>query len=747
MKHEVYDIGGMHCSACSSAVERVTRKLDGVTLSDVNLPMNRLTIEYDETKVTEQMIEAKIEKAGFTAKLHDKQNDTKSHKNDDTIREEKEHRMQKISLIVSVVFSVILLYFSMGHMISKNIPVPDIFSMYTHPMNYAVLQLLLTVPVLFLCRNFFIRGFSSAFHRNPNMDTLVAVSATASFIYSIVMTFMITDNHHAVHHLYYESAAIVVALVSVGKYLEASSKQKTKGAIEKLISLTPDNAILVNENGQWEVPVEKIKAGDKILVKAGAKVPLDGIVTDGQGNIDESMLTGESLPVYKNVGAEVIGGSLSVDGTMYVEVTRTGSDTTLSKIIKFVEDAQGKKAPISKVADKVAGVFVPVVMVIALLSAVIWLIAGKEFSFALRIFTSVLVIACPCAMGLATPTAIIVGTGLGASKGILIRNGETLETTHKTSVVIFDKTGTVTQGNPVVTDIVAEDENKLLNIVYGLELRSQHPLAKAICNEAEKRNIISENDIQNYESITGYGIKSTVNNENYLVGNLKMMTENNVAMQGFKEQRDKFASEGKTVVFVSCDNKVTGIIAIADTLKDTSKEAVAKLNKMGLKTVLLTGDNKITAKYISDCVGTQEVIAEVLPTQKAEIVMKYQQEGNTVMMVGDGINDAPALAQADIGCAIGNGSDIAIESAGVVLMKSDLNDVVRAIKLSRLTITNIRENLFWAFIYNVLGIPVACGVLYPSLGILLSPMIGGLAMSLSSLFVVSNALRLRSKKI
>ncbi len=746
MKKEVYDIGGMHCSACSSAIERVTGKLDGVSSSNVNLPMNRLTIEYDENKVTPEIIISKIEKAGFTASIRG--NEEKKTKTEEKDSEKKEHIKERTSLIISVIFSVVLLYFSMGHMIYKDLPMPDIFSNKTHPVNFAVLQLLLTLPVLYIGRNFFIRGFSSLFHKSPNMDTLVAVSATASFVYSVVMTFLITDNPHHIHNLYYESAAIVVALVSVGKYLEFSSKQKTKGAIEKLIQLAPDTAILVDSNGQWEVPVEKIKPEDIILVKAGAKIPLDGIVTEGNGNVDESMLTGESLPVYKNEGNEVIGGSVSVDGTMYVSVTRTGEDTTLSKIIKFVEDAQGKKAPISKVADKVAGVFVPIVMLIAVVASLLWIIAGKDFSFALKIFTSVLVIACPCAMGLATPTAIIVGTGLGASKGILIRNGEALETTHKTSVVVLDKTGTVTEGNPVVTDVVSDNKEELLGFVAGIEKSSDHPLAKAICKEAENLGVSKQVNILTLNTIIGYGLKAVIDdNSEVIIGNRRMFENEKIDYSEYQNDIDAFSSQGKSTVLVSRNGNVEGLIAIADTVKKTSKDAIERLHNMGIKTVLLTGDNKITAKYISDIVGTKEVISEVLPTDKADVVKKYQDSGETVMMVGDGINDAPALAQADIGCAIGNGSDIAIESAEIVLMRNDLTDVARAIKLSGLTLRNIKQNLFWAFIYNILGIPIAAGILYSSTGLLLSPMVGGFAMSLSSIFVVTNALRLRGKKI
>jgi len=774
MKEEIYEIGGMHCAACSSAVERVTKKLPGVERSEVNLPMNRLTIFYDEVQCTPEMIIAKVEKAGFTAKVkkEDKGKPTDGKASGAAEAEEQErllHR-EKASLIASVLFAGVLLVVSMGHMLIKGFPLPDIILPDTHPVNFALVQLLLAIPVLILGKKFFIGGFRSLIHRNPNMDTLVAVSATASFLYSLVMTFLITDHPHLVHSLYYESAAVVVALVSVGKYMEASNKEKTKEAITRLMALTPENAILVDENGQWEVPLSMIKVGDTVLVKPGARVPLDGVVQSGSGSVNEAMLTGESLPVEKHENSKVIGGSVSVDGALYVKVTRIGEDTTLAKIIRFVEDAQGRKAPLAKIADKVAGVFVPVVMMIALAAGAFWMVfgpglgvEGDVFSFALKIFTSVLVIACPCALGLATPTAIIVGTGLGASKGILIRSGEALEQTHKTQVVILDKTGTVTEGKPVVTDVIAEDEEELLRAAYLLESLSEHPLAKAVCEEAKKRGIVGSQYVEaqekstcvskdecitEFQNISGRGLTAVdEDGRKLLAGNAALLEENGVSIEVFRAEAEQLQVQGKTLVLVARGGQALGVIGIADTIKPDAKEAITELKRLGIKTVLLTGDNRAAAEFISAEAGVDEVIAEVLPTQKAEVVQDYQSKGNCVMMVGDGINDAPALVQADIGCAIGNGSDIAIDSAKIVLMKSELMDVVRAIRLSRLTIRNIKQNLFWAFCYNVLGIPVAAGVLYPVFGLLLSPMIGGLAMSLSSLFVVTNALRLKTKRL
>ncbi len=750
MREDIYDIGGMHCAACSSAVERVTRKLAGVERSDVNLPLNRLTISYDENVCTPDKIIEKIEKAGFTAQLHiqpDKKNIKKTEAAE-TGNIKKQAEREKISLIVSICFAGLLLFVSMGQMLIPNMPVPDIFSMHTHPVNFAMLQMLLAIPVLFIGKRFFISGFKSLFHGNPNMDTLVAISSTASFIFSLVMTFLMSDNAHLVHNLYYESAAVVVALVSVGKYMEARSKEKTKDAITRLMKLAPETAILANGDIQREVSIDQVKVGDTVLVKPGARVPLDGIVIRGEGSINEAMLTGESLPVEKTEGSEVIGGSISVDGALYVRVTRTGDDTTLSRIIRFVEDAQGKKAPISKTADKVAGIFVPAVIAVALIASIIWLICGAEFFFALKIFTSVLVIACPCAMGLATPTAIIVGTGLGASKGILVRSGEALEITHGVKVAIFDKTGTITQGKPVVTDMIADDANDMLSAASALESLSEHPLSKAICAEAEKHSIISYGTPEQFENISGRGLKAiSADGDILLAGNTALMNENGISTDSFDSDIERLQQQGKTVVVIARNDIILGLIAIADTIKPDAAEAIARLRSMGVTPVLLTGDNKAAASYISQQAGISEIVAEVLPTEKAEVVRQYQESGNIVMMVGDGINDAPALVQADIGCAIGNGSDIAIDSADIVLMKNELMDVCRAIRLGQLTIRNIKQNLFWAFCYNTLGIPIAAGVLYPAFGMLLSPMIGAVAMSLSSLFVVSNALSLKRKKL
>lgn len=757
MREEVYDIGGMHCAACSSAVERATRKLSGVESSDVNLPLNRLTITYDEEKIGSEDIISKIERAGFSAKIHKKEGSSSAVSAGDSLlgasdivlpSAEDDLFGRKKSLIVSVIFAGFLLIISMGHMIIPSFPLPNIISPDTHPVNMAVIQMVLAIPVLFLGRKFFIRGFSSLFRGNPNMDSLVALSASASFIYSLITTFLITDNPHLIHNLYYEAAAVVVALVSVGKYMEASSKEKTKGAIVKLMELAPETAILVEEGEQREVPSASIKVGDIVLVRAGARVPLDGIVLSGSGSVNEAMLTGENMPVSKGEGSEVIGGSISVDGALYVRVTRIGEDTTLSQIIRVVEDAQGKKAPISRVADKVSGVFVPIVIAVAIGAAVIWLVVGKDFAFSIKIFTSVLVIACPCAMGLATPVAVIVGTGLGASRGIFIRSGEALETAHKVDVAIFDKTGTVTEGSPVVTDIVSENKEVLMQVAYALESLSEHPVAKAVCTASEEMNILEAEPISRFENIGGRGVSGFgVDGRRLLAGSVTFIQETGVDISQYKKDIEVLQTMGKTTICVVADSKLLGIIGVSDKVREGSRLSIKRLKSMGIKTVLLTGDNRAAAEHVGSIAGVDEIVAEVLPAEKADVVKCYQDNGEVVMMVGDGINDAPALVQADVGCAVGSGSDIAIDSADIVLMKSDLSDVAKAINLSRLTIRNIKQNLFWAFFYNVLGIPIAAGVLYPFFEILLSPMFGALAMSLSSLFVVSNALRLRVKQI
>ena len=739
MKTEQYIISGMSCAACSASVNRVITRLDGVTECDVNLITGKMTVIYDETKTGQADFVRVVEKAGFGIEPDVQKQEKKP--------EKKEKENSVLPILITAVFSGLLLLISMGPMLINGFPLPSFIDPEINPYNYAITQLLLTLPALFTGRKFFIKGIPLLFRGHPNMDSLVAVGAGASFIYSIVMTYTIVNNHHAIHNLYFESVAVVITLVMLGKYFEGRSRNKTADAIKKLMELSPDTAVVLKDGKEYTVPTEKVNLGDTLVIKSGAKIPLDGIVKEGQSGVDESMLTGESLPVEKTVGDSVTGGSINLDGLMLVEVTRIGGDTTLAKIIKFVEDAQSKKAPISKTADKVAGIFVPAVIIIALVSALIWLIAGKDIAFVLKIFTSVLVVACPCALGLATPTAIMVGTGLGANNGILIRNGEVLEISHKIKAAVFDKTGTVTTGKPEVTDIVTDDETKLIALASAAESGSEHPLAKAVREYADKNGVTETQKPTEFKNVSGKGIVCTIENERVILGKAALLEENGISTDKYREKAEQLAGEGKSVMYLTVSDKLLGVIAVADSLKPESVDTFKKFKEMGIKTVLLSGDNKLCAEYIGGILNADEVYSEVLPEEKAEIVAKIKEKYGSVMMIGDGINDAPALSEADVGCAIGNGSDIAIESADIVLMKSNPYDAARAVNLSRLTIRNIQQNLFWAFCYNTILIPVAAGILYPLGGILLSPMLAGLAMSLSSVFVVGNALRLRGKKL
>ncbi len=794
MTTQQYHIDGMSCAACSSAVERVTRKLTGVESSNVNLTTNRMVITYDEGQVTPEMICEKVSKAGFSASLIVEEEQNKQKEEEEWQQQEEQLAAVKRRVITAVCFAVPLLYISMGHMLPFTLPLPAFMEMDKNPLNFALAQLILTVPVLICGRRFYLVGIRSLLKGNPNMDSLVAIGTGSAFIYSLVMTIGIPGDHMKAHQLYYESAAVVVTLVMLGKFMESRSKGKTSEAIRKLMELAPDTAILYENGTEREVETSTVAVGQHLLIKPGSRIPLDGILVQGNSSVDESMLTGESIPVEKQTGDSVIGGSMNYNGAMEVEVTHVGSDTTLSKIIKMIEDAQGKKAPISKLADKVAGYFVPAVMGIALAAALLWWIfGGKELSFVLTIFVAVLVIACPCALGLATPTAIMVGTGVGAGHGILIKSGEALEICHKVDAVILDKTGTITEGKPRVTDVnvisaavveqvwklesssvpgsvppaadenqegiaakdstkeakTSGDENKehLLGITASCEQMSEHPLGQAIVQAAREKQM----DLvmpEAFESITGAGIITTWKGWKVAVGNRRLLDHLHVPVSQDTEKRaSEYANTGKTPMYVVIDGRLAGIVCVADTIKETSVEAVEKIKSLGVAVYMVTGDNERTARYIGKLAHVDQVVAEVLPEDKAQVVNRLQNEGKTVMMVGDGINDAPALVQADVGCAIGNGSDIALESGDVVLMKSDLMDVYRAIKLSKATIRNIKQNLFWAFFYNSLGIPVAAGVLYLLGGPLLSPMLGGFAMSLSSVCVVGNALRLRNLKL
>lgn len=766
---EQYHIDGMSCAACSSAVERVTRKLNGVESSNVNLTTNRMVITYDETLVTQEMICEKVSRAGFQASLILEEEQNKEKEEQEWREQEEQLHQVKRRVVTAICFALPLLYISMGHMIPVKLPLPSLLDMESNPMNFALAQLILTIPVLICGRKFYLVGIRALLKGNPNMDSLVAIGTGSAFLYSLAMTAGIPSDPMKAHQLYYESAAVVVTLVMLGKFMESRSKGKTSEAIRKLMELAPDTAILYENGMEREIETSQVRAGQHILIKPGSRIPLDGILVKGSSSVDESMLTGESIPVEKQEGDTVIGGSMNYNGAMEVEVTHVGSDTTLSKIIKMIEDAQGKKAPISKLADKVAGYFVPTVMGIALAAALLWwILGGKELSFVLTIFVAVLVIACPCALGLATPTAIMVGTGVGAGHGILIKSGEALEICHKVDAVILDKTGTITEGKPKVTDVVVFDKEAvlglwkkegrgelleegvkgdLLKIAASCEQMSEHPLGQAIVQAAREKQMELSMPEQ-FESITGAGIRTRLQEYWVSVGNRRLLETEQVSLPDrAQEMASQYANMGKTPMYVVIEGRLAGMVCVADTIKETSVEAVEKIKSLGVAVYMVTGDNERTAAYIGSQARVDQVVAEVLPEDKAQVVSRLQKEGKTVMMVGDGINDAPALVQADVGCAIGNGSDIALESGDVVLMKSDLMDVYRAIKLSKATIRNIKQNLFWAFFYNSLGIPVAAGVLYLLGGPLLSPMIGGFAMSLSSLCVVGNALRLRNLKL
>ncbi|MDE7298901.1 MAG: heavy metal translocating P-type ATPase, partial [Lachnospiraceae bacterium] len=765
MKQETYKITGMSCAACSSAVERVTRKLPGVVRSDVNLTTAKMRIEYDENQVAPEQIISKIEKAGFGAELFVE--DAEKRKKEAQAQAKDLSDSQR-RLILAIIFAVPLLYLSMGHMVPFPLPLPKALDMEASPMAFALAQLVLTVPILIFGRNFYIHGFPALFRGNPNMDSLVAIGTMAAFLYSLVMTVLIPRDAHHVHQLYYESAAVVVTLIMLGKYMEKRSKGKTSEAIRKLMALAPDTAVRLVDGREQEVRVEELVPGDIILIRSGARIPLDGVIVSGSGSVDESMLTGESLPVDKEEGSEVIGGSLNYDGLFQVRVTRTGADTTLAKIVQLMEDAQGKKAPISKIADKVAGYFVPTVILIAFVAAVIWLLAGRDFSFALRIFVSVLVIACPCALGLATPTAIMVGTGLGAQNGVLVKSGEALETAQQVDTIVLDKTGTITEGRPKVIAVLCEEpeqENgdtiqtdaeperadkaavqadagrrELLCAAAGAEAGSEHPLARAILAEA-KATGAEACETAEFRNLAGYGVYAKLaDGREVWLGKAELAEQHSDNAAAWRERAEELAGKGQTPMYVVINGRTRGLISVADPIKATSAAAVDALKQEGLRVYMLTGDNQRTAEYIGAQAHVDEVTAEVLPQDKAGIIEELQKQGKRVMMVGDGINDAPALVQAEVGCAIGSGSDIAIDSADIVLMKSDLMDVHRAIRLTHLTIRNIRQNLFWAFFSNTIGITVAAGLLFPFRGLLLNPMLGGFAMSLSSVCVVSNAL-------
>ena len=739
IKDYTFKVEGMTCSACANRVERVTQKIEGVELAVVNFATEKLTIKLDADVASYGQVKAAVEKAGFQLVSEE-----------DTIKgEEKKHDEASkllIRFIISLIFAVPLLIISMGHMVGM--PLPHLIDPMMNPFNFGIVQLILTLPVVMAGYKFYQVGIKNLIQLSPNMDSLIAIGTLTAFFYSVFGIYKITqgDASYAMH-LYFESAAVILTLITLGKYLEAVSKGKTSQAIKALMGLAPKTATIERTGRELEVPIEEVVVGDLVLVKPGEKLPVDGEVIEGSTAIDESMLTGESIPVEKTVGSLVIGASINKTGFIKYKATKVGRDTALSQIVKLVEDAQGSKAPIAKMADIISAYFVPIVIGLAILSSVAWLLAGETGVFALSIFISVLVIACPCALGLATPTAIMVGTGKGAEYGVLIKGGEALETTHKLSTLIFDKTGTITEGKPKVTDIVTTNlsEEQLLIYAASAEKGSEHPLGEAIVRAAIDRGY-QLCELESFNAIPGHGIEVGIQGKQMLLGNKKLMIEKTIDVSSLSETSDQLAYDGKTPMYMAIDGQLAGIIAVADTVKESSKKAIETLHQMGIKVAMITGDNQKTADAIARQVGIDLVLAEVLPADKANEVKKLQETGVKVGMVGDGINDAPALAQADIGIAIGSGTDVAIESADIVLMKSDLMDVSTAIKLSKATIRNIKENLFWAFAYNVLGIPVAMGLLHLLGGPLLNPMIAAAAMSLSSVSVLLNALRLRRFK-
>lgn len=733
-------IGGMTCAACSAAVERAARKLDGVISAQVNLATNRGIFEYDPSKVKLADIKSAIKEAGYQP----------SEAADAGSTESAHARGEKgllVRLIVAIVFALPELYIGMAHMFGfLNLPLPEFMSHHTRPLTFALVQLGLTLPVIISGSHFYTRGFKTLLHGAPNMDTLIAVGTGSAFLYSVFGTAMIARGHTVfVDSLYFESAAVVVTLVMLGKYLESVSKGRASEAIKKLMKLRPQTATVERNGVEVEIPTAEVEVGDIVVVRPGSVFPVDGEIVSGQSSADESLLTGESLPVEKNPGDLVIGGSVNGEGLVRFRASRVGSDTTLSKIIKLVEDAQSRKAPIARLADIVSGYFVPVVMVIAAIAAIGWAIAGKDMGFVLSIFVTVLVIACPCALGLATPIAIMVGTGRGAELGVLIKSGEALETLHSVSAVVLDKTGTITEGKPRLTDIAVysdESENELLALAASAERGSEHPVARAVVDAAEERGLelVSPED---FKALPGRGIEATVSGRKVLAGTLKLMWESGIDTSAAEADALRLSSSGRTLMFIAVDGRLVMLLGAADTVKETSRNAIAELNRLGVEVWMITGDNKATARAIADEVGIKNVLAEVLPGGKAAEIERLRAEGKRVAMVGDGINDAPALAAADVGIAIGTGADIAVESADIVSMRGDLREVGTAIALSRATIRNIKENLFWAFFYNSVGIPFAAGVFYIFGGPLLNPIFAGAAMALSSVSVVANALRLR----
>lgn len=746
MNKEIIKISGMNCAACSSRVEKALSKTEGITSASVNLAAKTASVEYDPEIIKLSEIEAVIEKTGYGIIRKEK----KAGKDEHKLRKEKEIRILRQKLLVSAIFAAPLLYLAMAPMIPGiTLPIPGFLDPVQHPLPYATAQMILVIPIVIAGNKFYFIGYKAIIQRSPNMDSLIAMGTTAAIVYSLYAIYNIAKGDpYAIHSLYFESAGVIITLILLGKSLEAISMGKTSDAIKKLMGLAPKTAAVIQNGAELVIPVEDVEINQIILVKPGERIPVDGEVIEGYTAVDESMLTGESIPIDKKAGDKVYAATINKNGMIRFRATNVGGDTALAQIIRLVEDAQGSKAPIAKMADIVSGYFVPVVAAIAVLSFAVWLIAGKSFEFALTVFISVLVIACPCALGLATPTAIMVGTGKGAEYGILIKSGEALETTHKIDIIVFDKTGTITEGRPEVTDVVAVHgvaEERLVQIVASGEKGSEHPLGDAIVRKAEKEGLELYN-ADGFQAIPGHGIEAVIDGINVLAGNRKLMTDRNILLTELKDKSDMLAAEGKTPMYIAFDGRLSGVVAVADVVKQSSAKAIQSLQSMGIETVMITGDNAKTAEAIAKQVGIDKVLAEVLPQDKADKVKELQAEGRKVAMVGDGINDAPALIQADIGIAIGSGTDVAMESADIVLMRGDLSDVPAAIQLSKSTIRNIKQNLFWAFGYNTAGIPLAAGLLYVFGGPLLNPMFAAAAMSLSSVSVVTNALRLRRFK-
>ncbi|WP_313956916.1 heavy metal translocating P-type ATPase [Aliarcobacter butzleri] len=751
MKSQKFDIKGMTCSACSTAVDRNVKKLEGINEVNVNLLNNSMIVKYDENVLNNEIIIKKVQDAGYEAFLVENGKKTQKNSTEKNLGKIETNEL-KNRLIISFIFAIPLFYISMGHML--NWYLPHLFHGYSNAITFSFTQFLLALPIVFINIKYYKVGFKTLYKGSPNMDSLIAIGTSAAMIYGVFSIYKIgyglgnNDIDMVIqysHDLYFESAAIVLTLITLGKFLEARAKENTSEAINKLINLTPKTALVLRNNQEIEIPIDELILKDIVIVKPGNIVPTDGIIIFGNSSIDESMLTGESLPVSKKVGDKVIGASINKSGSFKFEVTKLGEDTVLSQIIKLIEEASSSKAPISKLADRISAIFVPTVIVISILATVTWLFLGYSFEFALSIGIAILVISCPCALGLATPTAIMVGTGKGAQNGILIKSAESLEIAHTINTVVIDKTGTITEGKTQVTDIFTNEkitQDKLLQLCATIEKNSEHPLADAILKKTQEKEIELLN-ATDFEALNGLGIKAKVEDRVFYIGNKKLLDSKNISLDLFYEKSEKLANEGKTPIFIADENEVLGLIAISDVVKPTSKDAILEFEKMGLEVIMLTGDNYKTANAIAKQININNVIAEVLPQDKEKEIQKLQSLGKKVAMIGDGINDAPALVRADVGIAIGAGTDIAIESANIVLVKSDLLDAVKAIQLSNAVIKNIKQNLFWAFFYNIIGIPLAAGVFYTVLGWKLSPMFAGAAMSLSSVTVVLNALRLK----